>query len=104
MHNVYISCTIPYALHRYGYSHYLHEKIFAPNNVEWLWQDVICQYWGWAQGKHPLFPQSRAMDMKPALSVMHAKAHSWHCQVIFLKAYPNHKPHLNTAQLYATQI
>lgn len=67
----------------FGYSHYLHEKIFAPNNVQWLWQDVICKYWSWAQSKHSLFPQSRALDMKPALSVMHAKAHSWHCQILW---------------------
>lgn len=66
---------------RYGYSHYLHEKVFAPCGVQWLWQDIVCQYWPWAQSKSPLFSQSRAMEMKPALSVMHAKAHSWHCQV-----------------------
>lgn len=68
-------------LNSYGYSHYLHEKVFAPQGVQWLWQDVVCQYWPWAERKSPLFPQSRAMDMQPALSVMHAKAHSWHCQV-----------------------
>ncbi|XP_065891337.1 uncharacterized protein [Dysidea avara] len=67
----------------YGYSHYLHEKVFAPRGVRWLWQDVICQYWNWARSKTALFPGSRAMDMKPALSVMHAKAHSWHCQILW---------------------
>lgn len=50
---MYIFCTLS-PVHRYGYSHYLHEKVFAPNNIKWLWQNVICQYWGWAQSKHPL--------------------------------------------------
>lgn len=77
-------------IHRYGYSHYLHERVFAPRGVKWLWQDVICQYWNWAQSKTALFPGSKAMEMKPALSVMHAKAHSWHCQV----TNDMHKQHL----------
>ena len=68
-------------LNRYGYAHFLHEKIFTPSGVQWLWQDIICQYWPWASSKALLFEYSKAMGMKPALSVMHAKAHSWHCQV-----------------------
>ena len=66
---------------RFGYPHYLHQEVFAPHGVRWLWEDVICQYWPWARSKSHLFVNSRAMEMKPALSVMHAKAHSWHCQV-----------------------
>ena len=77
----FLCITLVVFLNRYGYSHYLHEKVFAPHGVQWLWEDIVCQYWPWAQRKSPLFPQSRAMNMKPALSVMHAKAHSWHCQV-----------------------
>lgn len=80
----YVGIKSLYKLHflnRYGYSHYLHEKVFAPRGVQWLWEDIVCQYWPWAQNKSPMFPQSRAMNMKPALSVMHSKAHSWHCQV-----------------------
>ena len=50
--------------------------------LEYLWEDIICKYWPLAQGKAYLFPDT--ITMKPCLSVMHAKAHSWHCQVILL--------------------
>ena len=76
-----VSLILLVLFYSYGYSHYLHENVFAPQGVQFLWQDVVCQYWPWARGKSPLFPQSKAMKMKPALSVMHGKAHSWHCQV-----------------------
>ena len=65
----------------FGYSHYLHNEVFAPCGVQWIWLDVICQYWQWARNKSTIFPESQAMEMKPALSVMHAKAHSWACEV-----------------------
>ena len=78
IHRVYIPTLYP---NRYGYPHYLHQEVFASRGVRWLWEDVICQYWPWARRKSHLFINSRAMEMKPALSVMHAKAHSWHCQV-----------------------
>ena len=65
----------------FGYSHYLHNEVFAPRGVQWIWLDVICQYWQWAKNKSTIFPESQAMAMKPALSVMHTKAHSWACEV-----------------------
>lgn len=71
-------------LFSFGYSHYLHNEVFAPRGVKWIWQDIICQYWQWSRAKSELFPGSQAMSMKPALSVMHAKAHSWACEVCML--------------------
>ena len=65
----------------FGYSHYLHNEVFAPRGIQWIWLDVICQYWQWAKNKSTIFPESQAMAMKPALSVMHAKAHLWACEV-----------------------
>lgn len=65
----------------FGYSHYLHNEVFAPRGVQWIWMDVICNYWQWAKNKSSIFPESQALEMKPALSVMHTKAHSWACEV-----------------------
>ena len=49
----------------------------VPSNVNYFWEDVVCKYWKWAQNIG--LPGVR--HMKPALSVMHAKAHNWTCQV-----------------------
>ncbi|XP_065919720.1 uncharacterized protein [Dysidea avara] len=65
----------------YGYAHYLHTKVFAPRNVSYFWEDIVCKYWPWARNKEHLFPGS--MDMIPCLSVMHGKAHSWPCGIIW---------------------
>lgn len=62
----------------YGYAHYLQTNYFIPLNVNFFWYDVVCKYWPWLQ-KHD---KLNADKMKPALSVMHAKAHSWTCQVL----------------------
>ena len=65
----------------FGYTHYLHTKIFP--RVKCVWADVICQYWPWVLSKaNGSLELKTAMSAHPCLSVMHAKAHSWHCQVI----------------------
>lgn len=66
--------------YRFGYPHYLHIKSFS--GVKCVWADVMCQYWPWALSKVNCCLESKqAMSAHPCLSVMHAKAHSWHCQV-----------------------
>ena len=60
----------------YGYAHYLQSKKMLPAGVKYFWEDIVCKYWKWA-GK----VGGSEMNMKPALSVMHAKAHKWSCQV-----------------------
>jgi hypothetical protein len=51
----------------------------VPNNVKYIWQDIICKYWKWALKTN--LDKSENHEIKPALSVMHAKAHNWTCQV-----------------------
>ena len=69
--------TLPY---RFGYPHYLHTKNFS--EAKCVWADIMCQYWPWALSKVDSCPEAKeAMSSQPCLSVMHAKAHSWHCQV-----------------------
>lgn len=70
----------------YGYSHYLHINFMMDNNVKYIFQDVMCKYWPWARKvgiTSSLWGQA-TVKMLPALSVFHAKAHSWHCQVCFV--------------------
>ena len=72
---------------KYGYMHYIQTKYMLPHRVEYIWQDIMCKYWPWAAQAgitsiDPSFKEAVSV-MKPALSVMHAKAHSWDCQVIF---------------------
>lgn len=61
----------------YGYAHYMQQNYFIPRNVKFLWYDVVCKYWPWLKKQN----KEVSEKMKPALSVMHAKAHAWYCQV-----------------------
>lgn len=66
----------------FGYPHYLHTQNFQ--SAKCIWADIICQYWPWAVVKAESCPNLRsAMCAQPCLSVMHAKAHSWHCQILW---------------------
>jgi hypothetical protein len=64
----------------YGYANYIRVFKMIPNNTEYMWEDVMCKYWKWAKN----IPNNsmEQQSMKPALSVMHAKAHNWSCQVV----------------------
>ena len=61
----------------YGYAHYLQREYLLNRNADFIWSDVMCKYWPWVQKNDA----SATSTMKPALSVMHVKAHSWSCQV-----------------------
>ncbi|PFX13516.1 hypothetical protein AWC38_SpisGene22393 [Stylophora pistillata] len=63
----------------YVYANFIHKKKMIPAGVKYLWEDIVCKYWKWAGKAGGL----ENCDMKPALSVMQAKAHSWRCQVIW---------------------
>lgn len=83
---MYVTVCICYSIfdniqlsHRYGYTHYLHINDFIQRKTKYLWQDVVCQYWPWA--KKAALSTPAALEIKPCLPAMHAKAHTWHCQV-----------------------
>lgn len=61
----------------YGYAHYMQKEYYLSRTTQFFWYDVICKYWPWLR-KNDL---TTSQKMKPALSVMHAKAHAWYCQV-----------------------
>lgn len=50
-------------------------------NVVCFWADVVCQYWPWARQKEAV--TGIPLTSIPCLSVMHANAHSWPCQVLW---------------------
>ena len=61
----------------YGYANYIHVKKMIPAGVTYFWEDIVCKYWKWAKKAGGV----EGSGMKPALSVIHAKAHNWTCQV-----------------------
>ncbi|CAB3998115.1 Hypothetical predicted protein [Paramuricea clavata] len=63
----------------YGYAHYMQVNHYINPTVDFFWYDVVCKYWPWL-GKCDKKTQQL---MKPALSVMHAKAHAWYCQDVW---------------------
>ncbi|XP_014677256.1 PREDICTED: uncharacterized protein LOC106817122 [Priapulus caudatus] len=67
----------------YAYPLYLQENFCKPQDVNFVCQDVICRYWPWLAKCASRFPEFFPLltEMKPFLSVMHAKAHTWSCQV-----------------------
>ena len=63
-----------------GYADFIQIKRMQSKNVKLFWEDVVCRYWSWTC-RNGLLAGCR---MKPALSLMHAKAHSWSFQVMSL--------------------
>ncbi|XP_056091635.1 uncharacterized protein LOC130071045 [Rhinichthys klamathensis goyatoka] len=58
------------------------QKELTPKNVQFMCTDVICKYWPYLRRVVSDCPElSPLLDMKPFLSVMHAKAHSWKCEI-----------------------
>ncbi|XP_048031290.1 uncharacterized protein LOC125258405 isoform X1 [Megalobrama amblycephala] len=58
------------------------QKELTPRNVQFMCTDVICKYWPYLQRVVNDCPElSPLLHMKPFLSVMHAKAHSWKCEI-----------------------
>ncbi|XP_065884010.1 uncharacterized protein [Dysidea avara] len=66
----------------YGYTHFLHMTYLTHRNLSYLIHDVICKYWPWTSSVH-YSGNSSGNEMIPCLPVMHAKAHTWHCQVLW---------------------
>ncbi|KAI7811312.1 hypothetical protein IRJ41_013022 [Triplophysa rosa] len=58
------------------------QKELSSRNVQFMCTDVICKYWPYLQRVVNDCPElSPLLDMKPFLSVMHAKAHAWKCEI-----------------------
>ncbi len=69
----------------FAYPLYL-QKQLASQTVQFFCSDVVCKYWPYLQRVVDHCPELEELEdllnMRPFLSIMHAKAHSWMCEVI----------------------
>ena len=67
----------------YAYALFLIQNHAVPNNVKFVFADVMCKLWKYIKRVDP----RSACKIKGALSVMHAKGHSLECQVPYFLTY-----------------
>ena len=67
----------------FGYAYHLQSTFMTKNSVKYIWSDVACKYYPWLQK----IDSELSKTMIPALSTMHAKAHSSQCQVRLYKVF-----------------
>ncbi|KAF3851721.1 hypothetical protein F7725_013493 [Dissostichus mawsoni] len=61
----------------FAYPLYL-QKQLSSRNVQFFCSDVVCKYWPYLQRVASHCPElQNLLNMRPFLSIMHAKAHSW---------------------------
>ncbi|ROL54010.1 hypothetical protein DPX16_15608 [Anabarilius grahami] len=66
----------------FAYPLYL-QKQLASQNVQFFCSDVVCKYWPYLQKVVDYCPELEdLMNMRPFLSIMHVKAHSWMCETV----------------------
>lgn len=85
----------------FAYPMYL-QKELASKNIQFFCSDVVCKYWPYLQKVADSCPELQdLLCMRPFLSIMHAKAHSWMCEVIktdiFLTICTTHYDFLSSA-------
>lgn len=60
------------------------QNTLSKENVAFFCSDVACKYWPYLKRVVEHCPElSPLLNMRPLLSVMHAKAHEWSCEVRF---------------------
>ncbi|CAM4573686.1 unnamed protein product [Leuciscus chuanchicus] len=65
----------------FAYPLYL-QKQLASQTVQFFCSDVVCKYWPYLQRVVDHCPELEdLLNMRPFLSIMHAKAHSWMCEL-----------------------
>ncbi|KAK0149829.1 hypothetical protein N1851_009422 [Merluccius polli] len=58
------------------------QKQLASQTVQFFCSDVVCKYWPYLQRVADHCPELEdLLNMHPFLSIMHAKAHSWMCEL-----------------------
>lgn len=69
----------------FAYPLFVIQELAKDMRINFVCQDVICRFWPWLEKLRCQLPNEpgvqSTMEMKPFLSVMHAKAHDWACQV-----------------------
>ncbi|XP_036448298.1 uncharacterized protein LOC118823034 isoform X2 [Colossoma macropomum] len=66
----------------FTYPMYLQNEVAQISNVSFFCMDVTCRYWPYLKKVAENLPEFKGLtEMKPFLSVMHAKAHNGKCEV-----------------------
>ncbi|XP_030285649.1 uncharacterized protein LOC115589090 isoform X1 [Sparus aurata] len=66
----------------YAYPLFLQKELSEKANVTFFCMDITCRYWPYLTKMAEKLPELQPLvDMKPFLSVMHAKAHTGKCEV-----------------------
>ncbi|XP_026135588.1 uncharacterized protein LOC113113544 [Carassius auratus] len=62
----------------------LEKELQAATNIHFYCTDISCKYWPYLQKMSVSMPElSPLLQMRPFLSVMHAKAHSTKCEIVW---------------------
>ncbi|KAG1924835.1 hypothetical protein F2P79_025903 [Pimephales promelas] len=86
-HGVLLSALNMYRGEIFAYPLYLQEKL-ASRQITFFCMDVTCKYWPYRQRVVKSCPElQNLLNMKPFLSVFHAKAHDFKCEVKWSGAY-----------------
>ncbi|XP_073318484.1 uncharacterized protein [Pagrus major] len=66
----------------YAYPMFLQKELTEKANVTFFCMDITCRYWPYMKKMAEKLPELQPLtEMKPFLSVMHAKAHTGKCEV-----------------------
>ncbi|KAK0156220.1 hypothetical protein N1851_000502 [Merluccius polli] len=66
----------------YAYPLFLQKELAETANVTFFCMDITCRYWPYMEKMAEKLPELQPLtEMKPFLSVMHAKAHTGKCEV-----------------------
>ena len=80
-HGVFLSALNMFRGEIYAYPRYLQNKL-ANKPITFFAMDVTCKYWPYLNKVAKSCPElQHLLDMKPFLSVFHAKAHDFKCEV-----------------------
>lgn len=72
----------------FAYPLYLQKELGKTQKIEFVCTDVMCKYYPYLKRVCEAFPDLEyLLQMRPFLSVMHAKGHSTKCEVIVLIIY-----------------
>ncbi|XP_058468997.1 uncharacterized protein LOC131443402 isoform X3 [Solea solea] len=86
-HGVLLRALNMYRGEMFAYPLYLQEKL-ASRQITFFCMDVTCKYWPYLQKVAKSCPELQPLlSMKPFLSVFHAKAHDFKCEVKWSGAY-----------------
>lgn len=66
----------------FAYPMFLQKEVASKTNCRFFCTDIMCRYWPYLQKVAQAVPCLQPLtEMKPFLSVMHAKGHSTSCEV-----------------------